>query len=509
MRLKEFILLAALTVFAASCRSGNVTYVDEYPDIFPDYIGVTIPESMVGAMMKTGFQMADGSKCKAVRILKEASEGQAVKAGTESAAASVSPEGQTTGKTSEGQAPGGSKTLWISIIYWKNGSKISYKPFPIYISGDEIDPYIAYRLIEPGYESWHDMGIYQRELASFKESAIVTNKVNDRGCVNCHTFASGDPGRMIFHARGAGGGTVFINARGSSIARSNGSSNASSSARSNSSDRPARSSSSVSLLNLAENGPKRQGAYTAWHPDGRYIAFSSNDTHQSFYSSANQPIEVYDLASDLILMDLETDEITVPVETENTLETFPAWSSDGKKLYFCCSDDPGNLPFKRNEVRYKLMSMDFEEGKFTGAPQTVLDLEGISISFPRIKGNRLMFTASDFGTFPIWHDEADLWTMDLNSGEAHPADELNSSETESYHSWSSNGKWVIFSSRRIDGRYTRLFIAHCNEDGSFSKPFLLPQKDPKHNQLRLKSYNIPEFVKGKVSDRQRDIAKLF
>ncbi len=68
---------------------------------------------------------------------------------------------------------------------------------------------------------------------------------------------------------------------------------------------------------------------------------------------------------------------------------------------------------------------------------------------------------------------------------------------------------MVFSSRRLDGRYTRLFFSHFDGEGHFSKPFLLPQRDPEENQLRLKSYNIPEFVAGRVPDREAGVAALF
>ena len=121
-----------------------------------------------------------------------------------------------------------------------------------------------------------------------------------------------------------------------------------------------------------------------------------------------------------------------------------------------------------------------------------------SVSHPRIFGRHLMFTLTDYGTFPIWHDEADLWLLNLETGEVRPCDELNSHRADSYHSWSSNGKWVVFGSRRLDGRYTHLYFSHFDEKGRFSKPFLLPQDEPEQNRLRLKSYNIPEFVTEEV-----------
>ena len=86
---------------------------------------------------------------------------------------------------------------------------------------------------------------------------------------------------------------------------------------------------------------------------------------------------------------------------------------------------------------------------------------------------------------------------------------LNSPDVESYHSWDRSGHWVIFSSRRIDGRYTRLFLAHYNPEQGFSKPFLLPQKDPEHNTNRLYSYNIPEFISLPLRLSKEKTAKLF
>lgn len=87
--------------------------------------------------------------------------------------------------------------------------------------------------------------------------------------------------------------------------------------------------------------------------------------------------------------------------------------------------------------------------------------------------------------------------FDLSTGAQVPTEEANSPDTDSYHSWSSNSKWVVFSNRRLDGLYTRPFIAHVGERGVLSKPFVLPQKSTEYYTFLTKSYNIPEFVKGK------------
>lgn len=385
-------------------------------------------------------------------------------------------------------AEGKGKSLQVTVSSWgkSNPDGISYSPFNLYVSPDSIDPYISYRLIEPGYETWKRMGIYQRNLENFEEKAVVENRLKDKMCVNCHSYSGYSPDQMMFHARCEGGGTVIYK------------------------------DGKAKLINFKQMGPKKQGVYPMWHPEGRYLVLSSNDTHQTFYGPNGKPIEVYDIASDLILYDTQSNQVlTDPRFNENRRwETFPAWDPTGKWLYFC-SADSCVMPHQRKNLHYDLLRVGFDSktGKFGEKVDTIVsNSEGKgSVSFPRISpdGKYLMYTNSDFGTFPIWHDEADLRIVRLADGQEVDASALNSDLCESYHSWGSNGRWVVFSSRRLDGRYTRLFIAHIDPNGKPGKPFLLPQKDPALNVFRLKSYNIPEFMKGEVKLPQGELEQMF
>ena len=443
-RNRTLITLSLGGLLLLSCsRPGSFTASEDYPDIFPDYVGVTVPATMADNLR---FRMADNRKFKAKRSRQR-------------------------------------DTLFVTVRAWNKGDRTgtAYKSFPIYISHDEIDPYVAYRLIEPGYESWNRIRLSQRKLSSFKERVMVDNRANRNGCLNCHTFDQGNPDRMLFHARGKGGGTVFIDGK------------------------------KMHLLNLSTVGPHRQGVYPAWHPGGRYIVFSSNATHQAFSFNDRQPVEVYDEKSDLILFDTQNDSVQAPpvLGGEDVLQTFPSWSPDGNTLYYCAARKVGKLPDKRADLHYALMAIDFRDGEFVGEPRELFYSDTLSVSFPRAFGDYILMTVAGYATFPIWHREADLWLMDLRTGEAAPAAAINSEDTESYHSWSSNGRWVVFSSRRLDGRYTRLFFAHFDPETGFGKPFLLPQKNPDHNTYRFYSYNYPEFVSGKVKNRNRQLSKLF
>jgi Tol biopolymer transport system component len=128
-----------------------------------------------------------------------------------------------------------------------------------------------------------------------------------------------------------------------------------------------------------------------------------------------------------------------------------------------------------------------------------------SASFPVISpdGRYLLFTIHDYGTFPIWHRDADLCLVELATGKQVVQETINSGEADSFHSWSKNSRWVIFSSRRYDGRYTRLYISYLDPDGQFRKPFLLPQKDPGFYDSFFYSYNKPEMIDGPVQVSQR------
>lgn len=133
-----------------------------------------------------------------------------------------------------------------------------------------------------------------------------------------------------------------------------------------------------------------------------------------------------------------------------------------------------------------------------------------SISFPRpsYDGKYIMFTLSDYGNFSIWHKEADLWLLNLQDGSLRTIHEVNSDNTESFHNWSSNSHWFVFSSRREDGLYTRLYLASINKEGKVSKPFLLPQKNPmNYYDKLLYSYNVPEFTNSPVKIEPRKLER--
>jgi Tol biopolymer transport system component len=335
-----------------------------------------------------------------------------------------------------------------------------------------IDKYLTYRLIEPGYILWNKMGIYQRNLENFSENPIMINSLSDGNCMNCHTACWNNSSTLMFHMRGEHGGTVIYKDK------------------------------TLSKINTKTDKTISPGVYPSWHPSGNYIAFSVNNIVQNFHSIPSKRVEVYDTLSDIIVYDIRKNLVATckGLSDPDMLETFPAWSPDGRELYFCSAR---KLPMNQNEqIRYDLFRIAFDPDNFSfGSTDTVVSVsgKGKSISFPRISpdGRYLLFCLSDFGNFSIWHPESDLWLLDLTSGKVSKPD-INSNKSESFHTWSSSGRWIVFSSRREDGLYTRPYFSYFDSSGTAHKPFILPQKDPGFYLNFMKSYNLPELVTSHI-----------
>jgi len=105
----------------------------------------------------------------------------------------------------------------------------------------------------------------------------------------------------------------------------------------------------------------------------------------------------------------------------------------------------------------------------------------------------------DYGYFSIWHKESDLWLMNLETGASFPLEAANSEDADSYHNWSIGSHWFVFTSRRENGLYSQLYLSCIDDEGKPTKPFLLPQKDPKkYYATTLYSFNTPDFTSRPV-----------
>ena len=445
---------------------------DELPAIYPDYVDVTVPINIAPLT----FEMDAGSDGVVARMT--VGEEEIVCGGSK-----VQPDADDWRQLAE-RAKG--NAIQVEVYAKKDGSWTRYKPFSIHVSPDSIDPYISYRLISPSYVTYEELTINQRCLEDYDESVVYDNMLCSEGadgqCINCHNYQQYNPERMQFHARQNMGGTIIAY------------------------------DGTIRKIGMGNDSLLSAGVYPAWHPWLKLIVYSTNRTQQSFHATDPNKIEVFDTMSDLIAYDVEKNEVTNIENAPTELDCFPVWAPDGKTLYYCSAHfeykdtiDAGKEFLARTEeVKYNLYKKSFDPETMQFGPRELVfaaDSLEKSATLPRISpdGRYLMFTLAKYGIFHIWHHDADLWVMDLETGKVRNMEEINSPDTESYHSWSSNGRWVVFSSRRYDGNYTRPFIAYIDKNGHGSKPFELPSADPDYHRQFLKCYNVPEFMRGPVT----------
>lgn len=446
--------IALLTLFFSCSDSVQVSEtLDRKPAIVPDYADITIPANIA----PLNFSLKDSVEDAQV-VLSYAGQQVEVRAKDNQFVFPIS-------KWKKLLSSATGNTVEVVVRVKEKGKWLEYAPVKWSVAAEPIDPYIAYRLIAPGYTLWNKMGLYQRNLENYTETPIIENKMSGRNCVNCHSFCMQNPDKMLFHMRETYPGTILVD--GDKIEKLN-----------------TKTEQTISSL-----------VYPSWHPSGKYVAFSVNNTKQGFHANDRNRIEVFDEASDVVVYDVVKHEVvtTARLFSKDAFETFPTFSPDGKTLYFCTAA-PRPIPEEYSEIKYSLCSIGFDPDtrSFGSVVDTLYNasVSGQSASFPRVSpdGKHLMYTLSGYGNFSIWHKDADLYMADLSTGESVPLDILNSDDVESYHSWSSNSRWVIFSSRRIDGLYTRPYIAYIDENGKACKPFLLPQKDTGFYDRFMMSY---------------------
>ncbi|TWT78747.1 Protein TolB [Planctomycetes bacterium CA13] len=352
------------------------------------------------------------------------------------------------------------------------------------IAPHPIDGHLVYRLTGQIHNFWNEISIFQHDLATNEKLPVIEGKAIEHGCVNCHSFSNNRPNQMCIGMRSSqygSGAIVVTNGEAKKLGRKLG--------------------------------------YTTWHPSGRLAVYSINKVRQFFHTAQSSVRDVIDMDSALEYFDVETEQVSLIQQASDRkrLETYPCWSPDGEHLYYCSApilwEDSDAVPPERYaEVKYDLMRIHYDlETDTWGEPELVLSAEktGLSILQPRISpdGKFLLFCMCRYGCFPIYQPTSDLYIMDLETREYMKPD-INSSSAEAWHSWSSNSRWIAFSSRRRGGVFTRCYLSFVDESGQAHKPFILPQNDPEAYDSLLKSMSVPELTSAPIPIDAQEMARV-
>lgn len=468
-------LLIAISLYSCGNEEVDiVSHIDSYPAIYPDYIGVTVPVNICPLnfdLQSYDYQKLDVTISCGDDELHYQNNG------------AIEIDESKWHKLLENHTM---DSIKVEVAVKIKDNWFGLKPFHFFVDSSKLDYSVVYRRIAPAYGVFSDIGICQREISSFKETNIINSKQLQNACMNCHSFNRTNPDNMLLHIRGEISGTIYKN------------------------------NDTAEIYVTKTDSTINNFAYSYYHPEGRYIVSSMNTTRQVFRTGHYQRLDVFDYQADIAVYDRYTSEILpVPhLKTEEYYEDFPVFSADGKKIYFSrCKLD--KLPENFQKLKFNLCSVDFDAATRTIGKEitTVIDAKSINLSAteprPSYDGKYIMFCMMEYGDFAIWHRKADLWIYNIEKDSSYCLTAANSPESEAYHNWSKDSKWFVFTSRRGDALYTQLYFAKMNPDGTCTKPFLLPQRNPKvYQDENTHSFNCPEFCSKPLPLNKSEIFEM-
>jgi len=245
-------------------------------------------------------------------------------------------------------------------------------------------------------------------------------------------------------------------------------------------------------------------------PDGRYVISTVKD--RSVFAAVDEldySQRFFPVAGILVVYDRHTKEFfpLKGADDRRFVQSNPVWSPDGKTILFARSTsytltnlkDPSSALVEKDEVaeffeggkkfRYDIYRVDFNDGQGgSPAPLPGASSNGKSNYFPRFSpdGKWIVFCQSD--SFMLLRPDSTLYIVPSVGGTPRKMRCNFSGKMNSWHSWSPNGRWLVFTSK-VGGPFTQLWLTHIDANGNDTPAVLL-----EHFTAADRAANIPEFV---------------
>jgi hypothetical protein len=255
--------------------------------------------------------------------------------------------------------------------------------------------------------------------------------------------------------------------------------------------------------------PKTRGLFARMSPSGRYVIGSVNEISLALLTNDYTFSQVFFPTYGILAYYTVADEEFRPLPGADDyayVQTNPNWSPEEEYIVFARAltknevhDDITDVSPKRKNadiytlnkqynIQFDLYRIPFNNGLGgTPLPLEGGSMNGMSNYFPRHSpdGKWIVFTQSKTGI--MLQPDSQLYIIPAGGGEPRRM-KCNRELFNSWHSWSPNSRWLLFSSK-VNTPFTEIFLTYVDETGKDHPPVLLSRfSDPRY------AANVPEFV---------------
>ncbi len=263
------------------------------------------------------------------------------------------------------------------------------------------------------------------------------------------------------------------------------------------------------------------GYYPRPSPDGRYVLVTGEDSGEHLYFNLHPEkpcmFTFYLIGGKLMVWDRITKEYKPlkGADDPKAVQHDSDWSPDGKTIVFgrgphkdarIARFTPRDIPdFAQNRdqwvkesvdkddflMQYDLYTVPFNGGEGGEAkPLPGASKNGKSNSNPRYSpdGKWIVYTQTHTGM--LLQPDSELYMISAQGGEARRLN-ANTRFFNSWHSWSPNGRWLVFASKAYS-LYTQMMLTYIDENGIDYPPVIVPNSTSSNRAI-----NLPEFFNVK------------